>query len=290
MSVNVRIRNGMEPDMGSGGASEGDIRGVASDIIASTGGVVDRVGGHLLVHQSVSPDMNVIVDAGVVYIPNASFDETDSDQVRSWEAVVAGTTGSRTVAIASNSSGSTRIDLLCAKMDTGIVPDSTASNVATLIRVAGTPGAGQPATPSNHELLAVITVVNGASTITNSEISDQRRQIKFNPDYMPIRKITSVASGASLTPNVDTTDMYDITALAVGATINAPTGTPTDGQVLLFRIKDNGGAQTLSWNAIYRAISTYLPSTTVAGKVVYVGAIYNAAAVKYDVLGTQQET
>ena len=109
MSVNVRIRNGMAPSAGSGGASEGDIRGVATDIIASSG-VVDLGAGQLLVHQSVSPDMNVIVDAGIGYIPNTSFDSTDSDSVRFWEGVVNGTTGSRTLAIGSNSSGSTRID------------------------------------------------------------------------------------------------------------------------------------------------------------------------------------
>lgn len=288
MSLNVRIRNGMEPDMGSGGASEGDIRGDASDAVANAG-VVDLVGGHLLVHQSVSPDMNVIVDKGVVYIPNASFDEEDSDQVRFWEAVVAGTTGSRTLAIGSNSSGSTRIDLICAKLDTGVVPDSTASNIATLVVVAGTPGAGAPATPSNHELLAEVTVVNGASSIADAAISDERRQIKLNYEFLPKKRVVEVASGTSLTPNGNTTDIYDIPDLAHNTTINAPTGTLADGQTLIIRIKDAGVAKTIAWNAIFRAIATYLPSTTVANKVLYVGAIYNATDTKWDVLATQQE-
>lgn len=288
MAVNVRIRNGMEPDMGSGGASEGDIRGVATDIIAGEG-VVDLLGGHLLVHESVSPDMNVIVDAGVGYIPNASFDELDSDQVRFWEAVVSGTTGSRTVAIASNSSGSTRIDLICLKLDPGTVPDSTASNVASLIRVAGTPGASQPATPSNHLLLAVVTVVNGASSIANAAIADSRTQIRFSQQLLPTKRVTTVTSSATPTPNIDTTDIYNLSALAANATFAAPTGTPNDGQTLIIRIKDNGTARTLSWNAIYRPISTYLPSTTVISKMLYVGMIYNAAAVKWDVLATLQE-
>lgn len=288
MAVNIRIRNGMEPSGGSGGASEGDIRGQHSDLIAGEG-VVDLVGGHLLVHQSVSPDMNVIIDEGVGYIPNASFDETDSDQVRFWEAVVSGTTGSRTVAIASNSSGSTRIDLICLELTTGTVPNSTASNVASLIRVAGTPGAGVPATPANHLKLAEVTVVNGASTISNSDIDDTRTQVKIQTKFLPARRVTTVTSTGTPTPNIETTDIYDLSALATNATVAAPTGTPYDGQVLIFRIKDNGSARTLAWNAIYRVISTYLPSTTVAGKVVYVGSIYNAAAVKWDVLGTQQE-
>lgn len=288
MSVNVRIRNGMAPSAGSGGASEGDIRGVATDIIADSG-VVDVIGGHLLVHEEASPSMNVIVDEGVGYIPNASFDEFDSDQVRFWEAVVAGTEGSRTLAVGSNSSGSTRIDLVVLSLDTGTVPNSTASNIAELEVVAGTPGAGQPATPSNALLLATITVVNGATEIEDADITDQREQITFSKKVIPNSRIVSITSSATPTPNIDTTDIYDISALATNATMGAPTGTLYDGAKLIYRIKDNGTARTIAWNSIFRAISTYLPSTTVIGKMLYVGAIYNLAANKWDVLATLQE-
>lgn len=288
MSIEVRIRNGLEPDMGSGGASEGDIRGDASDLIAGSG-VVDLLGGHLLVHQSASPDMNVVVDPGIGYIPNTSFDETDSDDVRFWEAVVFGTTLSRTVAIPSNSSGSTRIDLITLFLNTATTPDSTASNIATLVRVAGTPGAGAPSTPSNSLLLATVTVANGASSIGNGVIASNRAQIKINHDFTPDVRVTLVASSATPTPNIDTTDEYKITALAATATVGAPTGTPTPGQVLIIIIKDNGTARALSWNSIYREIGVFLPSTTILGKMLYIGCKYNAQDTKWDVLAVQQQ-
>jgi hypothetical protein len=104
-----------------------------------------------------------------------------------------------------------------------------------------------------------------------------------------ITRVVSTASGSSLTPNGDTTDQYEVTALAVGATINAPSGTPTAGQRLIIRIDDNGSAQSLSWNAIYRAVGTTLPSTTVAGKTLYVGCVYNINKTKWDVIAISQE-
>lgn len=176
MSVFVRIRNGMEVDAsGNGGASEGDIRGFLSDVIEVIG-VADLAGGHLLTHEAGTPAMTVVVDEGVGYIPNAAFDETDSDSIKLWEAVVAGTTGSRTLVIGANSSGQTRIDLICLKIDTGTAPDQYASNVAELIVVEGTPGAGAPATPDYHLLLAEVTVLNGETEIVDADISDERVQ------------------------------------------------------------------------------------------------------------------
>jgi hypothetical protein len=58
---------------------------------------------------------------------------------------------------------------------------------------------------------------------------------------------------------------------------------------LTIRIRDNGGAQTLAWNAIFRVIGTTLPTTTVAGKLVYVGCIYNQLDTKWDVVSVAQE-
>jgi hypothetical protein len=102
-------------------------------------------------------------------------------------------------------------------------------------------------------------------------------------------KVVSTTSSAAPTPAVDTAEVYAVTALAVGATFGAPTGTPADGQPLLIRVKDNGSPQTLAWNAIYRAVGTVLPTTTVATKVLYVGARYNAVATKWDVLAVAVE-
>jgi hypothetical protein len=88
-------------------------------------------------------------------------------------------------------------------------------------------------------------------------------------------RVNGTTSSTTPTPNADTTDIYSLTALAAGATFGAPTGTPVNGQKLIIRIKDNGGAQTLAWNAIYVAGGVALPTTTVAGKIAHYGFQYN---------------
>lgn len=114
-------------------------------------------------------------------------------------------------------------------------------------------------------------IVNTASTqtLTNKRIAP---------------RIAGVTSASTITPTGDTADQYVITAQAVSATIAAPSGTPTTGQRLLLRIEDNGNAQTLSWAGAYRAVGVTLPTTTVAGKILYVGMIYNSGDTVWDVL------
>ena len=102
-------------------------------------------------------------------------------------------------------------------------------------------------------------------------------------------RAASTASSATITPTIDIDDQYSVTALAAEATIEAPTGTPLDGQRLTLRIKDNGTARALTWNAIYRKVGVTLPTTTTANKLTYVGFIYNSADTKWDVVSVAQE-
>lgn len=273
----------MEQDEYGGGATEGDIRGNSSDLFEDAG-IVDLLGGHLLVHEAASPDMTVIVDAGIGYIPNDSFDETDSDSIRFWEAVVAGNTASRTLSISSNSSGQTRIDLACLMLNPATTPDNEASNIADLIIVEGTPGAGAPALPSYHLLLATITVLNGATTIPNAKIADGREQVVIRRQFNK-KRVVSTASSTTPTPNANITDEYIITALAGNATFGEPTGTPKNGQTLIVRVKDDGTARTLAFNSIYRfSAELPAPTTTTLSKTLYIGFMYNEEAVKWDCL------
>ena len=103
-----------------------------------------------------------------------------------------------------------------------------------------------------------------------------------------IRRTVTITSSATPTPNSDITDIYIITALQEAATFGAPTGSPAQGQMLIIRIKDNATARALSWNAIYRIIGTTLPTTTVLGKTLYLGFIYNSTDTKWDLVATAQ--
>lgn len=100
-------------------------------------------------------------------------------------------------------------------------------------------------------------------------------------------RIDTVADAATITPTGDSSDQYSVTALAQSATIAAPSGTPTDGQRLTIRLKDNGTGRALTWttsSGAYRAIGVTLPTTTVASKVTYVGCVYNSQDSYWDVV------
>jgi hypothetical protein len=97
-------------------------------------------------------------------------------------------------------------------------------------------------------------------------------------------RVVSAASASSLTPDISAADQYAYTALAAALTINAPTGTPVNGNKLIFRLLDNGTARALTWNATYTVIGVTLPTTTVINKTTYVGCIYNANNTRWDVI------
>lgn len=105
-----------------------------------------------------------------------------------------------------------------------------------------------------------------------------------------VEEITSTASSATPTPTGGSLrNLYTLTALAAGATFAAPSGTPADGNYLTIRVKDNGGVQTLAYNAIYAAVGVTLPTITVAGKWLYLGCRYNSTSSKWHVLSVAQE-
>lgn len=108
------------------------------------------------------------------------------------------------------------------------------------------------------------------------------------------QRVSSTASTTS--PWAWSSDSYDeqcFTALANALTINADSGTPTDGQRAIFRFKDDGTARALTWTTgsskAFRAIGITLPTTTVINKTMYVGCIYNAADSRWDAVATVTE-
>jgi hypothetical protein len=97
-------------------------------------------------------------------------------------------------------------------------------------------------------------------------------------------RVQSVSSSATVTPT-SLNDLVKITAQATGLTLANPTGTFTEGQALMIRIKDNGTARAITFDTNYRAIGITLPTTTVISKTMYLGIIYNATDAKWDIIG-----
>jgi len=130
----------------------------------------------------------------------------------------------------------------------------------------------------NGTAISAATAGTDYTTPTGLELLSNKR---INP------RVSATTTASSLTPDVSVSTGYDeyaYTALASALTINAPTGTPVDGNKLIFRLLDNGTAQTLSWNSTYTIIGVTLPTTTVANKTTYVGCIYNANNTRWDVV------
>ena len=77
---------------------------------------------------------------------------------------------------------------------------------------------------------------------------------------------------------------YTLAAQAVGATFDAPSGTPLDGNSLVLKIKASSTEIAIAWNAIYRGgTDISLPTTT--NKTMVLHFMYNAADAKWDLVG-----
>ena len=102
-------------------------------------------------------------------------------------------------------------------------------------------------------------------------------------------RVVSNSSLANLVIDSSETDQSNILSQSQSLTIDAPTGTPVDGRKLIIRIKDNGTARALTWNAIFEVIGVTLPTTTTANKTIYVGLIYNSQTSKWNVLAVKEQ-
>lgn len=150
---------------------------------------------------------------------------------------------------------------------TGTLTNATGLPISTGVSGLGTGVATALANTANAT--GGLTTINGTATLTNKRIDP---------------RVSSTASASSVTPDIASYDQYAFTALAAGLTINAPTGTPVDGNKLIFRLLDNGTSRALSWDATYTAIGVTLPTATTVSKTTYVGCIYNANNTRWDVV------
>jgi hypothetical protein len=89
----------------------------------------------------------------------------------------------------------------------------------------------------------------------------------------------------------DSHDELHLTALAVAITsmTSGISGTPSPGQSILVRIKDTGTARAIAWGAKWRGIGVTLPTTTVAGKTMYIGGKWNQTDSIIDVLSVARQ-
>ena len=140
-----------------------------------------------------------------------------------------------------------------------------------------------------------ITAITEKTTVSNQDefiIEDSsssfvKKSIKRKTLINPINNNTETT--AILTPNIDEYEQESVNNLTAALIVGAPTGTVASGMKLILRIADNGTAQALIFNAIFRAIGVTLPTTTTANKILYIGCIYNSQGSKWDVIAIKEE-
>jgi hypothetical protein len=123
--------------------------------------------------------------------------------------------------------------------------------------------------------------------LTSVDFTDQ----SFNPlrtvDVLGriVPLVVIMADATSFTPTDDVADVCIQTNTQASGTltVNSPSGSPNDGQVLWLRIKCTN-TQTFAWGAAYRGSTTNpLPETTSgSSKTDYFEFIYNATDSKWD--------
>lgn len=102
-------------------------------------------------------------------------------------------------------------------------------------------------------------------------------------------RVSSTTSASSLTPDISSVDFYEYTALAAALTINNPTGTPVNGELLNFRLRDNGTARALTYGNQFRSMTATLPTTTVANKTHRILCEWNATTSTWDCLAVSAQ-
>lgn len=179
------------------GMNDGDVINLTNDFVVSAGVVLPEA-GNALVTQSGTPGMHVQVAAGIIYVENSNW-IINSFEPRFWQVVRNAATTN--IAISSNSSGQLRYDAVCQEVDTVTTPNDDASNVCPIAVIEGTPGDTTITIPADHELLAVIEVADGETSITNSEILDYRTPVFArhgfsNPGFVELDDDTTVTFDA----------------------------------------------------------------------------------------------
>lgn len=117
-----------------------------------------------------------------------------------------------------------------------------------------------------------VVTLTGAQTLSNKNIQ---------------KRVVVIADATSITINADTTDIATQanTQTAGTLTINAPTGTPFNGQQIVLRLRSTN-VQTFSWNAIFQGSDDVALPTASSGssKYDYLGFQYNSTAAKWQML------
>ena len=114
----------------------------------------------------------------------------------------------------------------------------------------------------------------GLGNVDNTSNATERAATKTVSGMRVTPRTNSTTTAATLTPDLATANVYYRTTQTATLTINAPTGTPVIGEIIIIYV-DSAGAETLTMNSTYKAFGAAFPATTTAGKTLMISAQYN---------------
>lgn len=102
------------------------------------------------------------------------------------------------------------------------------------------------------------------------------------------KRVVTTTDDSTAVIDTDITDEYELSAMA-NATTFTVTGTPTDWQTLIIRLKDNGSARALTWTMSGGVIGVTLPTTTVISKWSIIWFKYFSSTSSWKAIAVSQE-
>lgn len=197
--------------------------------VGNTAGVAPMTGG-LACNAQGTPNMTVAVTAGYAYV-TATPSGQSSQRLRANIAA-------QNATIAANSTGGTRYDWIYVAMDAANAanPAVAGDNVASITVSRSTSSSSDNGTPPTYGYpIAVVTVANGASSITNGNITDLRESVEVTNNATSTGWTNLGSTPGTVTANgnksyslvFNSTDLTDTLSpgmrLKLGRTVTAPT-------------------------------------------------------------------
>lgn len=241
---------------------------VNEGFITTVGAAGVTSGGATVPMSSMGTLVNGTIFVGIIE-PGATNQQVFTGTVDTGGAQITGVKWTRGTNV-SHAAGATIVDY-----ETGTLINMITKHLRTEHNQNGTHGSITASSLVASGAITAAGAVTGGSLVVNGATT-------LNGKVVP--KVSTLASGATLTPDASATNICDCSGLATNTTIAAPTGTPANCQALTIRLEDNGTSRTIAWNAIYRAVGVTLPASTNASAPVYVGCIYNSNDTKWDVV------
>lgn len=179
------------------------LNGLATDILSE--GVVGTIGntagvapatGALACNAQGTPNMTVAVTAGIAYVTTTPTSQGSQ--------LLRANIAAQNATIAANSTGGTRYDWIYVSMSASGAanPAVDGTGVATITVSRSTSSSTDNGTPPTYGYnLAVVTVANGASSITNGNITDRRSVVSFSATGGSDGWLTAEATPDTITAN-----------------------------------------------------------------------------------------